>query len=51
MPAPQSSMMKQLARLKFSQNNLKVPTNWQNPANSEHYGKAFKDSEKTTSPV
>jgi len=42
--------MKQLARLKFSQNNLKVPTNWQNPANSEHYGKAFKDSEKTTSP-
>jgi hypothetical protein len=51
MPAPQSSMMKQLARLKFSGNNLMVPDKWQTPAGdpgAKHYGQAFKASEKST---
>ncbi len=52
MPAPQSSMMKQLARLKFSSNGLKVPHNWQAPAGdaASQYPDAFKPSERTTSP-
>ena len=53
MPAPQASAMQQLARLKFTSFQLKVPTDWQNPSGdpgAQHYGKAFKDSEKVTSP-
>lgn len=50
MPAPQASAMQQLARLKFSGNALQTPHNWQPPSNQEHYGKAFKDSEKNTAP-
>lgn len=53
MPAPQSSMMKQLARLKFSGNSIKVPDKFQEPSGEagDHYGKAFKPSEKVTSPA
>lgn len=46
-------MMSTFARLKFSGNNIKVPMNWKEPAGDvaqEHYAKAFKDSEKSTSP-
>src|SRR3954465_9195703 len=52
MPAPQASAMSQLARLKFTSFGLKVPTNWKEPQGeaSDHYGKAFKDNEKTTAP-
>lgn len=54
MPAPQSSMMKQAARLKFSQNNIKVPDQWTKPSGDpagQHYDDAFTASEKATSPA
>lgn len=51
MPAPQASAMQQFARLKFSGNALQVPDQYKPPANQEHYGKAFKDSEKTSTPA
>jgi hypothetical protein len=54
MPAPQASMMKQLARLKFSSNALRVPQNWKEPAGNpgaDHYGRAFKPNEKVTTPA
>jgi hypothetical protein len=53
MPAPQSSMMKQLARLKFSGNAIKVPDKFQKPSGEagDHYDKAFKPEEKMTSPA
>jgi hypothetical protein len=47
-------MMQQLARLKFSSNNLKVPANWSQPSGDpagSHYGRAFKADEKTTTPA
>jgi hypothetical protein len=53
MPAPQASAMQQLARLKFTSFNLKVPQNWQNPSGdpgAKHYGDAFKPEEKTSTP-
>ena len=52
MPAPQASAMQQLARLKFTSFNLKVPTNWKDPqgAAGDHYGRAFKPDEKASSP-
>ncbi len=53
MPAPQSAMVKQLARLKFSSFGLKVPQNWQNPSGdpgAKHYSDAFQPSEKATAP-
>ena len=53
MPAPQAAMMKQLARLKFSSFNLKVPQNWQNPSGdpgAKHYGDAFPADQKATAP-
>jgi len=53
MPAPQASAMQQLARLKFTSFNLKVPTNWKDPAGDpagDHYGRAFKPDEKASSP-
>lgn len=46
-------MMQQLARAKFMSNALRVPTNWQNPSGdpgAQHYGKAFKDTEKSVPP-
>jgi hypothetical protein len=46
-------MMKQLARLKFSQNGLKVPDKWSAPSGdpaAKHYGDAFKPGEKATAP-
>ena len=52
MPAPQASAMQQLARLKFTSFNLKVPTNWKDPQGDagDHYGRAFKPDEKASSP-
>jgi|tagenome__1003787_1003787.scaffolds.fasta_scaffold20931379_2 hypothetical protein len=52
MPAPQASAMKQLARLKFSSFNLKVPTGWKqnNGAPGEQYQNAFKSGELSTAP-
>lgn len=54
MPAPQASAMQQLARLKFTSFQIKVPQNWQNPSgdpDAKHYGDAFKPEEKTTAPA
>lgn len=44
--------MQQLARLKFTSFNLKVPTNWKDPQGeaADHYGRAFKPDEKASSP-
>ena len=53
MPAPQASAMQQLARLKFTSFQIKVPTNWKDPQGdpaADHYGKAFQASEKMTAP-
>ncbi|MGE0869962.1 MAG: hypothetical protein AB7P03_15455 [Kofleriaceae bacterium] len=52
MPAPQASMMKQLARLKFSSFNLKVPTGWRDPQGDagDQYRGAFQPAERTTAP-
>lgn len=53
MPAPQSSMMKQLARLKFSQNGLKVPDQWTTPTGdpgAQHWRDAFTAAQSTSSP-
>ena len=53
MPAPQASAMQQLARLKFTSFQLKVPQNWQTPSgdpDGKHYNDAFKPEEKTTAP-
>ena len=53
MPAPQASMMKQLARVQYASNQLKVPDKWQQPSgdpDGKHYGDAFQPSEKSTAP-
>jgi len=52
MPAPQASAMQQLARLKFTSFNLKVPTNWKDPQGNaaDHYSRAFKPDQKSSSP-
>lgn len=53
MPAPQASAMQQLARLKFTSFNLKVPQNWKDPQgdpDAKHYSDAFKPDEKVTTP-
>ena len=53
MPAPQASMMKQFCRLKFSGNSLKMPDQWTQPSGDPagaHYGRAFKDNERASSP-
>ncbi|HEX4420655.1 MAG TPA: hypothetical protein VH165_22225 [Kofleriaceae bacterium] len=52
MPAPQATAVQQLARLKFTSFNLKVPTNWSDPQGQagDQYGRAFKPDEKASSP-
>lgn len=53
MPAPQATAMSQLARLKFTSFNLKVPQNWRDPQgdpDADHYSKAFADNEKMAAP-
>jgi hypothetical protein len=52
MPAPQASAMQQLARLKFTSFNIKVPQGWRDPAGEagDHFGRAFKPEEKMTQP-
>jgi hypothetical protein len=52
MPAPQASAFQQLARLKFTSFNLKVPADWKDPAGdaADHYSRAFKPDEKASSP-
>ena len=52
MPAPQASMMQQLARAKFMSFNLKVPSNWSEPQGdgAKHYARAFQDGERTSTP-
>jgi hypothetical protein len=44
--------VQQLARLKFTSFNLKVPSNWRDPAGDagDHYSRAFKPDEKASSP-
>jgi hypothetical protein len=53
MPAPQASQMKQLARTTFAGFNIKVPKDWSDPSgqDGDHYGKAFKPEDKSSSPV
>jgi hypothetical protein len=43
-------MMQQLARAKFMSFGLKVPANWQAPADQDQYDRAFQASEKNTTP-
>lgn len=53
MPAPQAAQMKQLARLKFSGNGLKVPDQWKQPSGdpgAKHWNDAFTAAEKATAP-
>jgi hypothetical protein len=52
MPAPQASMMQQLARATFTSFGLTVPTNWREPSGSaaDHYRRALKPEEKMTAP-
>ncbi len=53
MPAPQASMMQQLARLKFTSFAIKVPQKWSTPSGDpagKHYGDTFSASEKSTAP-
>ncbi|MEZ4362272.1 MAG: hypothetical protein R3B48_18935 [Kofleriaceae bacterium] len=50
MPAPQASMMQQLARAKFTSFGLQVPANWQAPPDQDQYDRAFAASEKNTAP-
>jgi hypothetical protein len=53
MPAPQSSVMKQFARAKFSSFGLKVPDKWKPPQgdpDAKHYADAYTPAEKSTSP-
>jgi hypothetical protein len=50
MPAPQASMMQQLARAKFMSFGLKVPTNWKAPPDQDQYDSAFTAAEKNTAP-
>jgi hypothetical protein len=53
MPAPQASMMQQLARAKFTSFNIKVPQNWKDPVGDpaeKHYRDAFKPEERSVPP-
>lgn len=51
MPAPQASLMKQLARATFQSFAIQVPARWQNPTGqteASHYSNTFEPAEKTT---
>lgn len=53
MPAPQASMMQQLARLQFSSNAIQVPTDWKQPQGDpagKQYVNAFKPDERAVPP-
>lgn len=52
MPAPQASVMSQLARTKFMSFQLKVPSNWKQPSGEDgkQYNDAFADNEKAVPP-
>ena len=52
MPAPQPTIFKQAARMKFASFGLKVPPKWQQPQGvaAEHFAKAFKPEELSTTP-
>src|SRR5436190_13174129 len=52
MPAPQATLFKQAARLKFTSFNLKVPQNWKQPQgeDADHFSQAFKPNEKVSTP-
>jgi hypothetical protein len=50
MPAPQASMMKQLARLQFSSFGIKVPDQAPQMNVPKTFADAFKDDEKSASP-
>jgi hypothetical protein len=52
-PAPQASMMKELAKLQFRAAGLVLPVNWQPPSGDpapRHYRDAFKSSELISVP-
>jgi hypothetical protein len=54
MPAPQASMMQNLAKLKFQSFAIKLPTNWQQPPPgrpADQYRKAFKPDELASVPT
>jgi len=48
MPAPQKSMLAQLAKINFISKGIKLPMEWSQPG--EQYPDAFKPSEVTTAP-
>jgi hypothetical protein len=52
MPAPQASLMEQLAKLKLMSFAVKVPQNWQQPTGdaATMFNKAFKPDELVTAP-
>lgn len=53
MPAPQSSMLKQLAKLAFKAEAIKLPVDWKQPQGDpagKHYVDAFKPSERAVPP-
>jgi len=53
MPAPQSSVLKQLAKSLFRSKGIKMPVNWQQPTgdpNAKQYSDAFKPEERAVAP-
>ena len=48
MPAPQSKMLAQLAKVNFISKGIKLPMDWSQPG--EQYPDAFKPNERTTAP-
>jgi len=53
MPAPQASVMQQLAKLQFQSNAIKLPVNWSTPTGDpagNHYQNAFKPGELSSIP-
>jgi hypothetical protein len=52
MPAPQATMMQQLARATFMSFGLTVPTNWKEPSGpaGDQYQRALKPQDKMTAP-